>query len=327
MCRFGASPPDAEEHALPVDQLPEPPADGPRNAYLPLLSSEQAAALHQLAEQAFQTYGVPAQADGYGSVIAGDWVYGLSNLSRLVAAAPWAEWPSIVDAHVAVVAAANDTDSDDEDVRPDQWLLKLRPVADLPMELDFDAPSGLPGIAAVPAIDFPTYVRELLGIDQVRRFADLDDFQRQALANLRALPAPEVTPVTPDESDPGNVVFAMTSDDYYGAARFLVLDHLIRAQLKAELPEHGCVIAIPNRHMLLVHPVTGAGVFTAIPAMVNIAQSAYAESPGPVSEHLYFVSAEGHAQQLTHRQAEQVAIVVDGAFELALSDLELVGGS
>lgn len=304
---------------------PPPAAAGPRDENLPVLSEDQAAALTAMAKVTFREFGVAVESDGRGWLRGSGWHFSLDNLSRIVAEAPWEEWPGLVVEHVGVASAARSPER--EGVGRDQWLLKLRRVADLPSQPDFDSPSGLPGIAAIPAIERQSDIREMLSIDEVRSFASLDEFRDQALTNLRSLPVPEVTVLASDGSDPGAQLFALTTGDFFGAARVLVLDDLLRRTLDLEHLPHGYLVAVPNRHLILVHPLAGDAAARVIPLLVDVAETQHEDSAGPISRDVYFVSADGHAEQITQHFDNAVTVVVDGAFANVLSELGVVGFS
>jgi hypothetical protein len=332
---LGSLSPDAEESALTTaDQIPEPSADGPRDPDLKTLSVEQADALRRLSELAFAAHGVPVQSDGRDLLRDGPRVYGLMNLARMVAREPWSQWPALLDSHAAAMVAVDSPEPKEPVVQRDQWLLKLRALVDLPEQPDFDVVSGLPGLAALPAIDYPDRVAELLSRATVLDYADPDEFRTQALANLRSLPAPDVQPVLVDEDEPDGTVFALVSDDYYGAARALVLEDVIEALPDVGTSPHGYLVGVPHRHLLLVHPVTGPGVYAAIQAMVNIVGNTHDESPGPITKDLYFIPTDAFelglyphdeiAQRITLYQEDKVMILVPGHLEHALGQLGLL---
>lgn len=304
----------------------EPSADGDRDRYLRTLSVEQADALRDLAEQAFTARGVPVKSDGRDVVRHGTHVYGLTNLSREVASVPWPQWQQLVDNHADAMVAANATPKDQESVSPEQWRMKLRAEADLPQKLDYESPSGLPGIVALPAIDHPSHVAEMLGLDRVGEHAGLDEFRTRAVANLRALPPPlDVVRHTPSEDEPDSEVALLVFEDYYGAARALVLDHVVQDFLKVDAPLHGCVIGIPTRHHLLVHVVRGRGVLAAIPYMANLATALDAEEPGAITNELYYVPWLGASQQITRHEEGEIQILVNGVLQDTMAKFGITG--
>lgn len=304
----------------------EPSADGDRDPYLKTLSVAQADALRALAEQAFTAQGVPVRSDGRDIVRGGPHIYGLTNLSREVATAPWADWQKLVDGHAAAMVAARVAPRDKESIDPSRWMMKLRPAADLPQQLDYDSPSGLPGIVALPAIDYDSHVAEMLQLDRIREHAGLDEFRTRAVANLRALPPPiDVITRTPAADEPDSEVALLVFEDFYGAARALVLDHVIDSFLNVDPPVHGVVIGIPTRHHLLVHLVRGRGILTAIPYLVNLTDAMYAENPGPITNELYYVPWLGASQQITRHDEKEVHILVDGVLQDTMAKFGIYG--
>lgn len=305
--------------------ISEPSADGDHDPYLRTLSVEQAAALRDLAVRAFTEHGVPVESDGRDLVRHGSMVYGLTNLARLVGSAPWPEWRGLIDGHTAAMVAARATPKEPESVDPEQWRMKLRAVEDLPQQLEFDSPSGLPGIVALPAIDHPSHVAEMMGLDGVREHADLDAFRHRAVANLRELPPPVDITALPEDREPEGQFAILTFDDFYGAARALVLDHVLQDFLKVESVEHGCLIGIPTRHHLLVHVLTGSGVLAAIPNMINMVDGLHDNEPGPIINELYYVPWLGASQQITRHGENEVNVLVNGLFEQELAKFGIYG--
>lgn len=304
---------------------PAPDSEGPRHPDLPMLSVAQYGALEQLAADAFTRRGVPVTGDGHGVLRgAGDQQFGLHNLAVLVSRVPFRRWSSVVDEHAASLVAANEAAA--RPVRPEQVLLKLRRADELPCPVDYDASTRLPGLLSLVAVDHPTHVAELFRHDDVTALGDHEEVRELALANLRALPPPEHHALPADGARADSTVHVFASDDFFGAARVLVLDALLAEALRLERPEHGCVVAVPNRRLLLVHPVEGPGVVPALNAMAVIARREHDEQPGPVSAELYYLPQAGPGQQLTARDDDgAVTVRVEGAFGEALQRLGLTG--
>lgn len=303
---------------------PEPSADGPRDANLPMLSVEQAAALGQLAEQAFRQHGVPATYDGAASLHAGGRYFGLHNLATVAARTPWRRWPTVVDNHVRALQAAERAGTVERPPDPEQLLLKLRAAGDLPNPVDFDAASPFPGLLALPAIDTPTHVQELLSAAHLEPLGGLEQLRDRALQNLRARPVPEHSSVLADDARADSEIHLFTGDDYFVASRALVLDALLRSTLRVERPAHGCLVAVPNRHVLAVHVLSGAGVVAAMRALVGIAES-QVTGAGPITDEVFYVPADGPIEQVTQRDDGELRVVVDGRLAEAFARLGLLG--
>ncbi|MDT4918727.1 MAG: hypothetical protein QOH89_3427, partial [Pseudonocardiales bacterium] len=272
-------------------------------------------------ERTFRAGGMPATYDGAGALHSGGHHYGLHNLAAAVSRAPWRKWPDLVDRHVAAMAEI--ARATDRPIADGQKLLKLRAETDLPEPPDFDAPSGLPGILALPAVDLPTHVQELMKSATVDELGGLEEFLRLGIENLRRLPSPSHQALRADEERADSEVHIFTSDDFFGASRVLVLDHLLASALRTERPSHGCLVAVPNRHLLAVHLVSGMGVLAAIKLLVHIAEGEQ-DAPGPISDCVFYLPKDGPGQRLTERDETGVRIIADGAFAEALAGLGLI---
>jgi hypothetical protein len=302
------------------DLPPEPSSDGPRDPNLPMLSVPQAAALGLLAERAFRAAGMPASYDGAGALHTGGQHYGLHNLAAAASQEAWTKWPALVERHVAAMAEI--ARSEDAPVTDSQKLLKLRAADDVPELVEFDAQSGLPGILALPAIDLPTHVRELMKASAVDELGGLESFRTTAIENLRRLPLPEHQAYRGDDERADSEVHIFTAEDFFGASRVLVLDHLLASMLRTERPAHGCIVAVPNRHLLAVHLVSGVGVIAALQLLVRIAEGEQ-DAPGPISDGVFYLPLDGPGQRLNERDGDTVRIIADGAFADALTALGL----
>lgn len=289
-----------------------------------MLSIDQALTLGRLAEESFVRHGLRVTSDGAGAVSGPDGHFGLHNLATKVAAARWRRWPALVEEHTTSVLAAHA--AAEEPIRPGQVLLKLRHVDDLPSTPDFEAASRLPGILALPAVDRPTHVHELLHAD---RFAHLGDYAAVSaigLANLRALPAPSVESLRADEARPDSVVHIFIADDFFGASRVLLLDELLASALHVEGAPHGCLVAVPNRHVLAVHILEGVGVVAASRVLMDLGASQCATSPGPISPDVYYLPVRGMGQRVGYVEDDGAArFVVEGRLQEAFVALGLMG--
>ena len=308
------------------DEGPAPSSDGPRDPALPMLSVDQAQALTALAARAFADVGVEVVPDGHGVLVGQGQRFGLHNLAAVVAQLPWREWSDAAAQHASAMGAAR---TDNAPVRPDQLLLKLRPVDDLPNPPDFDASTRFPGVLALPAVDYPTKVQEMFAAEAL---ADLggrhgwDEVREQALANLRRLPRPELMSLDADEDRDDAMVHLFVSDDYFGASRVLVLDTLLADVLRRESPTHGCLVAVPNRHLLAVHLLDGLGVISAVQVLASVAEGECRDKPGPISDAVFYLPPSGPAESIITR-ADDGGVTInaaDGAFSQALAALGLI---
>jgi hypothetical protein len=213
----------------------------------------------------------------------------------------------------------------DLDAARELLLVKLRAVEDLPDPRPRYAPEVLPGVLAVAALDYPTHVSELLADERLDELGGWEAVREVAWANLRRLPAPHHQELQGDAGSDDSSVHVLTTDDFFGASRLLLVEELL-AGLGVERPPHGVLLTVPHRHLLAVHVLRGPGVVAAVDVLVRLAAGEHAGRPGPVSPHVYFRAADGRTQQVTHLEPDgTTAVRVDGAFAEAFAALGLLG--
>ena len=85
----------------------------------------------------------------------------------------------------------------------------------------------------------------------------------------------------------------MAGDSFYVATRALYLGELLDGAQHA-------VFAIPNRHVLLWHPITDLSVATAMLPMYQVTLGMFRDGPGSISDQLYWWR-DGDIVHLPHR--------------------------
>ena len=306
---------------------PQPSPDGDRpDPVLGMLTVDEAAWLVMLVRGAFAEQGHETTPDGAGALRGDGQSYGLHNLAAYVAGVHRRAWPDVARRHVQDMLAADRTPQPTslDEVR-DQVLLKLRPVADLPAGPPDYALEVLPGIVAVAAIDYPTHVSELLDAERLDPLGGWAQVRPVALENLRRLSLPPVEELLADDSAPDSAVQLLIADDFFGAARLCVLEHVLASMLGVERPQHGVLVAVPNRHVLALHVPTGPGVVPALHLMAALAAEECATSPGPISPYVYLLPSAGPPAQLS-RDGEDGEVVLEpsGPFAELLIALGLI---
>jgi hypothetical protein len=296
---------------------PEPPAP-PTNpdASLPLLSVQDAATLATLARRAFAERGLETLYDGAGTLVGADGHrFGLSNLSIAIARAPRQDWPGMIDEHASAMASTQRVvEPRSLDEARNLLLLRLCAGDQIPPDWSTQAIEVLPGIVVVAALDYPSHVSHLTRADALDPFGGWAAVEPVALGNLRRLPAPHHFS-TQAGPEPDSTVHVFHSDDLFGASRFLVLDELLKATLLIERPANGVLVAVPNRHMLAVHVVTGVGVVEAMRGMLQLSTNQYEASAGPLSPHVYYRASDGHTQQVSRPGADgRLRVEITGRF-------------
>lgn len=299
----------------------EPDADGPRDDDLSMLSVDQARELGRIVREKLAVRGSEALVDHGVLRLAGGEQLGLHNLGVHASGLPYAEWPALVDQHLDLLMGHWQRQQAGEDgvIDPRHLLAKLRRVSDLPEAARREATvQPLPGVLALLAEDRPDLVMEFFDPSRV----DVPDAWGLARDNLRALPLPEHQ-VVGDE--PGGDIHVFISEDFFGASRLLVLPDLL-ARVGAHIPQAGALVAVPNRHLLLVHLVVGPPVVQALNWMVGVAAKEYPESPGPVSPDVFHLTPQLHAEQVTGQDPDGSTVVeVRGQLAAALEQLGLLG--
>lgn len=309
------------------DDLPVSPPLDPDPA-LPALSREDALTIDRLAREAVAQRGVEVTSDGAGLLTAMDGrTYGLSNVAARAAAQSRTGWPELVAGHVEGLLASHDIPEPQslDEVRT-QVYPRLRWSEDLPDLPSYVVPA-LPGIVVLAAIDYPSHVAELIGDDAVERLGGWPAILEQGITNLRALEPMHHQVLQGDPERDDADVHVLTSDDFFGPSRLLVLDEVM-AGLGIPASPHGVLVAVPNRHLLVVHPITGLGVVGAMQLTARISTGECDSQPGAVSPHVYYRPASGAmGEQVTHVDEDgAMTIQVDGALAEAFGALGLLEG-
>ena len=142
-----------------------------------------------------------------------------------------------------------------------------------------------PGVVAALAIDYPTAV-QMVSPTTIVDWPPADELYAVGLANLRADPSPAWQHV----GDGPEAFMALLDDSFFTAARLLLLPDGVDL---GGAPD--AVVAVPNRHVLLVHPIRDLGVVNAIRDMTAHTSRMFAEGPGSIASDLFW----WHAGALT----------------------------
>jgi hypothetical protein len=249
----------------------------------------QAKRLVRLAESAVADRGRTLRYDGLGALVpvegddnsADAITAGLVNLARKVAGLPRQRWRSAVAAHFDQMPppGARPTVPDDVD---NELYLRLVCAATIDPSWTERMPEFVPGVVTVPASYTGRAVAMHFDLESLG--VPWEEAARIGLANLRRLDD-EVEYVRS-----GDAEVAMLTGTMFTASRALVLDTVLRESLKVENPPHGCLVAMPARDMLLIHVLRDHTVIGAFEMLLKMANCFFADSPGPVSPHVYHVT-------------------------------------
>lgn len=300
-------------------------ADQAPDEHLPMLSVAQARTLTEIATEAFRSNGIDVTSLGDGQLTTPNGEhFGLHNLATQAARSNPGEWPELAGNHAATLAQARKTQDAGAPIGPDQIYLKLRPVADLQAEPGYPMDSPFPGVLAPLVADYPSHIAEMFNLDQVSHLGALDLLRRIARTNLARLPVPEIDRVVSDPNVPNSVVHILSGDDFFVAARALVLDDLMHKAGLGSGAAHGYLVAVPNRHSLAVHVLAGVGVVRASQFMAWYAQENCENSPGPISPELFYLAPDGQGQQVTDCVNTPNSLMVVGPLADAFRQLGLI---
>jgi hypothetical protein len=249
--------------------------------------------------------------------------FGLSNLSQQCAAADREDWSRVIATHFTSVFSIKGRDldalaADYDQVRP---ILRIRLMPDESMG-GVSVPGSTvraiaPGVQAVLVYDFPDSTASV-HVDHLAGWPVDDDVAfDQALANLDQEP----NPMSEDmEVEPGTSVRIWYGDSFYVATRALCLVDVLPPGTTDAL------VAIPNRHTLVVHPIVNGAAVSALQPIYRLAAQLFREGPGSISDQPYWWH-EGELVVIPHHvQGRNVTVVPpDGllaVFEAVISRSE-----
>ena len=222
---------------------------------------------------------------------------GLSNLSQLCHASERGDWSRIIATHFTSLLSMQGRDldalaADYEQVKP---ILRVRLMPDESMggvELPKTVSRHIaPGILAVLVFDFPDSTATV-DVDHLADWpVDQDGVIEQALDNLASEPTPLHEDVDADDAR----FRVWYGDNFYVATLALRLAGLLPADTTDAL------IAVPNRHTLIVTPIVDAGAVAAMQAIFRMAVQLFRDGPGSISDQPYWWH-EGAIVQIPHRE-------------------------
>jgi hypothetical protein len=279
----------------------------------------QAKRLVRLAETAVAERGRKLRYDGMAALVPvggdgdpdGEASAGLVNLARTVAGLPRQLWRSAVAAHFDQMPPVGARPEVPEDLE-DELYLRLVCASTIDPSWTEHVPEFVPGVLTAPATYTGRAVAMHFDIDSLG--VPWEEVVRIGLANLRRL-KDDVEYVQSRDAE-----VAMLSGSMFTASRALVLDTVLRESLKVENPTLGCLVAMPARDMLLIHVLRDHTVVGAFEMLVRMATCFFADSPGPVSPHVYY--ATGHEwHQVTDYTSGLARLQTSPQFSKALQHL------
>ncbi|MGZ0153751.1 hypothetical protein ACXJJ3_42245 (plasmid) [Kribbella sp. WER1] len=252
------------------------------------LSRDQSTRLVDLSLAAAFTYGLNVSYDGGVALVSADSSgarLGLSNLARTVARYDMNEWPGMISDHFAHLIGQLRQGPPARPADPaNQLVQRLVPRDALPADWTADRPDFLPGLVSVPAtINNGIVTMYLEPADLGLTWSAAESF---GLANLRKLSA-EV-----DHDDYDGVRISFVTAQGFAASKALVLDTVLRDCLHVDATEHGVLVALPARDVLVLHVVEDLSVIPALGRLLNLAARFHATGQGPLTPTVFWVAPD-----------------------------------
>jgi hypothetical protein len=215
--------------------------------------------------------------------------YGVMNLAQVCNQVPGDEWPQrIADHFDALALAAKDHEQFNARAAAFEQVKELIAVrlgdeASLPSDkLLFRR--DLPGTISYLVFDLPHSVESVPRETPERWGKSVDELFALGLANVKSSARPDVEQV---EIQPGVSFTAYSGESFFTASFALLLDDLPGAT-----GEHGTLVAVPHRHMLLFHRIDDAdGAIRAVQHLGVLAVNLDEQGPGSISPNLYWYRA------------------------------------
>jgi hypothetical protein len=286
------------------------------------LTAERARSLRALVREAFAETGVEVVVhpghveDDQGAK------YGLWNVAAACNDVPEEEWAPIVRAHVSRLGRTGDVETMSEDELRRAVYFRLVESASLP------DPTWHPsadrygdGLTAVLSVDLP----ETVSTPQEDFWSKRGGYERwrdTGRANVRALLISDdleharIAP--PDGTGAFDVVLG---ESFFTASTALLPEDLARRFAPGTDASRGMLLVVPFRHQVAFRVLDGTrdGV-PALNNLFNFAMQGFAEAPGPLSPHVFWV-VEGRWRQVTQIVDGQPQVQVDEDLAAALGGL------
>lgn len=220
--------------------------------------------------------------------------FGLANLSQVCHGHERVDWSRVIASHFTTLLAIEGRDLDALAADYDQVkeILRVRLMPDesmggLPLPQALVQPVA-PGVVAMLVYDFPDSTSSVNREHLEGWPVELEGAFEQALANLAAEPKP-----TRDEIELENMSFTVWyGDSFYVATRALRLESMLPGGTT------DAIVAIPNRHTLIMDPITSEESRPAFKAVHSMTSGLFRDGPGSISNHLYWWHDDGVIQHI-----------------------------
>jgi hypothetical protein len=213
---------------------------------------------------------------------------GILNLAQKCRMADRSDWSAVIAEHLSSLLSltGRDLDALAADFEQAREILRIRLYADESMGGMTLEPGGsvlrplAAGILLGLVYDFPDSVASV-STGQLREWPLAED-EVLSIARANTLAEPPPARHTVPSAD-GSAFEGMMGESFYVASRVLGLGELIPADNVA-----GAIVGVPNRHVLLWHPIVDLRAVSAMTTMASVIQKMFRDGPGSISNQLYW---------------------------------------
>lgn len=294
---------------------------GPRDGLYPMVSVAEAAYIKQLLRDAFAKYGVDTiihesylEADNGAR-------FGFDNVMRTCnqAESP-ATWPEMADLHAWQMTRHRDDARDDDPQRVLANTFVRLQGADMEYISQLPHTGFAPGIVQTLVEDLPETLRSL-GDTEIENLGGWATVHSHGVDNLLRETDFKAETV---ERTPGVRLTLVHGNSVHVGSLALVLPEIAERLGLPEAGPAGYFLAVPCRHMYMVHNITNGQALDALTQMVTFSASQYNNQPGAISPNVLWWSGRDY-QQVSFLQPDESKAEVRLSPELTAA-LESVGG-
>jgi hypothetical protein len=221
---------------------------------------------------------------------------GILNLAQRCRMANRSDWPAVIAEHLSSLLSltGRDLDALAADFEQARDILRIRLYADETMggmAPELNGPVLRPlatGILLGLVYDFPDSIASVSS-DQLGAWP-LAESEVLSIARANTLAEPPPMRQTIPAAN-GSALEGMMGESFYVASRVLGLRELMPADSVA-----GALVGVPNRHVLLWHPIVDLRSVSAMTTMAPMIQEMFRDGPGSISNQLYWWQDD----ELTH---------------------------
>ena len=217
--------------------------------------------------------------------------FGLQNIAQLCQKADRDEWHDLITAHFDSIFEVNDRETalpvqmEDFTKVKSKIRGRLYPADVVNHATDIVQRPGPEGTLEVVALDLPSTVRTVSRSEALSWGLDPEDLFEIGRRNLRL--TGKLKPNT-IQLEPGTALTIYTGDPFYAASHALILEDYI-----PEENQHGVLLGVPKRDIMIVHPIMNIGAMEAAGAMLQVIVGMHRDGPGSISPNLYWYH-DGH---------------------------------